>query len=799
MRDRSPARALVCAVGTVLLGLSAAAPAVAQVYDFDNVIMLSNQDQYSGYNDVWGFVGTNGREYVIQGTTTGTAWWDIDDPTNPVFITFIPGPGSTWRDMFTIGDYCYISTEGGGGIQIVDISDPTAPFLALTYNATIGAAHNIFGDPARDLVFVVGGFDNGAAGGLQVLDVTNPLAPVEIGQWNNRYIHDIAFENNLGYACLINDNRFRILDLTDPTTPANLGSAFVDPTGATHAAWPRGDGRFVYICEETTGGHVKKLDLLNPNAIVSVAANNPEPAASAHNVHVEGDKVWVSWYGRGAVIHDEDLNELGRWDTFPLTDGGGVGPGCWGVYPHLPSGVVAANGDNGLFLLRYEPDVATLDGTISSTGGSFLDTPVVTHVDLSNDQSAVSYKFAAEAGSNQIQASAFGHVTQTVNVTATANGTTTTDITLVQLPSGGISGTITEAGSGTPIEDVEVVVTGTPLAAKTDAAGTYSFPFVPSDPYVIQVLRYGYVVPSGIPVTVTTGNTEVVDIELQPAFEYENFAAPTGWTVDNEPSTTTGFWEFGEPFGTYSSGVEFQTELDHTLDPDDQCAVTGNANSGALGGDDVDNGYTRLLSPVYDLSGLQEPHAFFYRWYAVNSNIDEWRAEVTTNGGGLWTKIDSAFDSEQFWKPIDVDLTAIAGGSSTVQFRFTAEDDIPSGGQLVEAALDDFTIYDAATTVGVPLPPKAGSVSLAQNAPNPFPGRTEINFSTARDGHVEILVFNVRGARVATLVDERLEAGAHATAWDGRDFTGKSTAAGVYFYKLKTSDQILTKKMIRLR
>jgi len=42
----------------------------AQVFSSNDMVLLAREDHYAGYNDVWGFVGTDGHEYVIQGTTT---------------------------------------------------------------------------------------------------------------------------------------------------------------------------------------------------------------------------------------------------------------------------------------------------------------------------------------------------------------------------------------------------------------------------------------------------------------------------------------------------------------------------------------------------------------------------------------------------------------------------------------------------------------------------------------------------------------------------------------------------------
>jgi flagellar hook assembly protein FlgD len=64
---------------------------------------------------------------------------------------------------------------------------------------------------------------------------------------------------------------------------------------------------------------------------------------------------------------------------------------------------------------------------------------------------------------------------------------------------------------------------------------------------------------------------------------------------------------------------------------------------------------------------------------------------------------------------------------------------------------------------------------------------------------VLIEIFDIRGARVASLVTARLPVGYHTVVWDGRDDRGRRAAAGVYFYRMKTADRVLTRKMARLR
>ncbi len=108
-----------------LLSLLLLSPLAAQ----DNgTTLLAKVKSYSEYNDIWGYTAPDGREYAIVGTTTGTAFYNCTDPSNPYEVAFIAGPGSIWRDMKTYDHYAYIVTEGGGGVQIVDFGKPGQPF-----------------------------------------------------------------------------------------------------------------------------------------------------------------------------------------------------------------------------------------------------------------------------------------------------------------------------------------------------------------------------------------------------------------------------------------------------------------------------------------------------------------------------------------------------------------------------------------------------------------------------------------------------------------------------------------------
>jgi len=88
---------------------------------------------------------------------------------------------------------------------------------------------------------------------------------------------------------------------------------------------------------------------------------------------------------------------------------------------------------------------------------------------------------------------------------------------------------------------------------------------------------------------------------------------------------------------------------------------------------------------------------------------------------------------------------------------------------------------------------------LHDPVPNPFNPQTEISFEIKRNGLVDLGVFDLRGRRVATLVDEELGAGYHSVVWTGVDKHGAKVASGVYFYVLRATGFRQTKKMLLVK
>ena len=88
---------------------------------------------------------------------------------------------------------------------------------------------------------------------------------------------------------------------------------------------------------------------------------------------------------------------------------------------------------------------------------------------------------------------------------------------------------------------------------------------------------------------------------------------------------------------------------------------------------------------------------------------------------------------------------------------------------------------------------------LAQNYPNPFNPTTTISFDLAKSGPVKLMVYNIKGQLVRSLVDEALSAGSHKVVWNGTDSRNRRLASGIYYYRLETSNYSKTRKLVLLK
>ena len=89
--------------------------------------------------------------------------------------------------------------------------------------------------------------------------------------------------------------------------------------------------------------------------------------------------------------------------------------------------------------------------------------------------------------------------------------------------------------------------------------------------------------------------------------------------------------------------------------------------------------------------------------------------------------------------------------------------------------------------------------SIAQNYPNPFNPETTIPYALPQSVHVNLVIYNVLGQQIRTLVNEIKPAGYHRVVWDNKDDFGKSVSSGIYLYRIVAGDFVERKKMLLLK
>lgn len=95
--------------------------------------------------------------------------------------------------------------------------------------------------------------------------------------------------------------------------------------------------------------------------------------------------------------------------------------------------------------------------------------------------------------------------------------------------------------------------------------------------------------------------------------------------------------------------------------------------------------------------------------------------------------------------------------------------------------------------------PELLKVKLHSAYPNPFNPETNIMFDISKQAKVRLEIFNIKGQKVKTLIDNTLHKGNHSIVWNGKNNNSKSMPSGVYFYKLDVDNHSEVKKLVLIK
>ena len=317
-------------------------------------------------NDSWGWTDPDdGTEYALVGLDNGTAFLDISDPINPIYLGKLPThtSSSLWRDVKVYNNYAFVVSEANGhGMQIFDltrlrdVANPPETFTEDAHYGGFGGAHNIVINEETGYAYGVGADYSGGAHFVNIQDPLNPIG--EGGYSGSGYTHDaqvVVYDgpdsDHTGKEIYIgsNEDKVVIVDVTDKTNPVLISAVTYTNDAYTHQGWFTEDLNYFILGDEIDelnfGFNTRNIvfdftDLDNPQ--LSFEYSGPT-SATDHNGYVDGDKFYLANYKAGMRVIDisdianGNMTETGYFDIFIYGNSAGY-DGAWNVYPYFESG-----------------------------------------------------------------------------------------------------------------------------------------------------------------------------------------------------------------------------------------------------------------------------------------------------------------------------------------------------------------------------------------------------------------------------------------------------------------------------
>lgn len=350
-------------------------------------VPLSDMGNGSNTNDIWGWVSpVTKKEYALVGCSNGTAFLDITNPVEPVYIGILPThtENNLWRDLEVYNNYCFVVSEANAhGLQVFDlmqldgVSNPPVEFDESEHYNGFGHCHTLTIDAVSGYCYC-----NGTStynGGLHIVNIQDPLNLTLAGGFDaDGYTHDCFVWTYDGpdpdyqgreivFAC--NEDELTIVDCTDKTDCQLIQSYAYQNVGYVHQGWITKDLKHFLIDDELdeqelgnddidygTRTHIFDVEDLD-NADYMGYYESASPSID-HNLYAKDQFIYESNYRSGVRILDAVkvgeglLKEVGFFDLYPANDNAQFS-GTWSNYPYLPSGVnIATHMYEGFYILQ---------------------------------------------------------------------------------------------------------------------------------------------------------------------------------------------------------------------------------------------------------------------------------------------------------------------------------------------------------------------------------------------------------------------------------------------------------------
>ena len=404
----------------------------------------------------------------------------------------------------------------------------------------------------------------------------------------------------------------------------------------------------------------------------------------------------------------------------------------------------------------------------------------------------------------------------------------------VQYGYGSVEGIVTNSETGLPIQDANITLGNNQTT--TDDTGHYIIEDIFAGDHVIHAYAENYISTSA-EVTIIPDETAVQDFALEVdyiAINSYSFALEDSPEQQVYPNNTNPYTNSYDDLGWTEVVVEEEFEVS---------ILVMNLNWNSL--DYPDEGYLQIISPSNTEVDIY--HSIQTGLIALELETEAFNGEPSAgswiiniydsygDGGHQITDAELILNSA-YYMTVE-DLIVEYESSTTAVISWTAPD--PFNGRSLDgfniyldgelngtSTSSDFTISDLIInqeyTVGVSVqysdeeseiieidythistnsPGSIISVTkLNGNFPNPFNPITTISFSVSDVlSLVNIDIYNLKGQKVKSLVNEQLAAGQHSVTWNGKDDSNKPVSSGIYFYKMRAGKYTSSRKMILMK
>jgi hypothetical protein len=206
----------------------------------------------------------------------------------------------------------------------------------------------------------------------------------------------------------------------------------------------------------------------------------------------------------------------------------------------------------------------------------------------------------------------------------------------------------------------------------------------------------------------------------------------------------------------------------------------------------------QLKSPL-DLTTSASAMLVFQTQYNLQRNLAIGYVEVSSDTGNTWEELYRVTGLRRSWGAVELSLQAYAGKQILLRLRVESKAGV---GTNFDGWYLDEMLLRAGLPLGVSANPAVAvpdQFVLRQNYPNPFNPATQMSYGLPKDSHVTLVIFDLLGREVKTLIDQKQSAGFHQVVWDGTGNQGQLLSSGVYFYRLESGSFAQTRKMVWIK